>query len=106
MYIAAAATAAPIQQLPAVNGKPAPPVHQPVGTQHAVAVVFLDGVERHAVCGTDIRSWTLFSAVTFNPGHPAACQRCAQLVTSARRAAGAIVPRTTQLSPGHPTARD
>ena len=66
--------------------RPSAPQAQPVGVRHAVAHVLVGAPRPTALCGVDVRGWVVFSAVTFDTGHAAACQRCAQLVASTTRA--------------------
>ncbi len=103
MYIAAAASALPVPAIPAARAAArALPDLQPVGVRHAISAVLLGRTEPQATCGADITRWSLFPAVTFDPGHPAACQRCAQLVSAATRASHP--PRLTVARPDLPRA--
>ena len=71
---------------------PVPPVRgqaprgglvEPVGTQHAVARMLGVNSKPIALCGADVSGWQLFAHLEFSPGHPAGCQRCAQLIHAA-----------------------
>jgi hypothetical protein len=72
---------------------------EPVGTRHAVARMLGTNSDPIALCGANVSGWQLFSHLEFSPGHPAGCQRCAQLVH------GATVERKPALGWGpHPVA--
>jgi hypothetical protein len=76
---------------------------EPVGTRHAVAQTMGTNSEPIALCGADVSRWQLFPDLVFSPGHPAGCQRCAQLVHVAT--AGRKVRRIPALGWGpHPIA--
>lgn len=86
MYVVAAREGQPA--LPAVPRPGQLPVPEatlePVGTRHAVAGLLGTVVGPLALCGVDVRGWRLFPGTEFSPGHPASCQRCAQLVVAVR----------------------
>ena len=96
MYVVAAAEQRQALPLPRPGPyRPTAPQAQPVGVRHAVAFAAGDPIPA-AICGAGIHGWFTFSAVTFDSGHAAACQRCAQLVSAAnsltRHARLAAVP--------------
>jgi hypothetical protein len=82
MYVVAAAAQRETLALPH-PGQPPPkaPQVQPVGVRHAISSVFVDGVPA-ALCGASVQHSLVFTRVKFDPGHAAACQRCAQLVST------------------------
>ena len=81
MYLVAAGDQREALTLPRPGPhRPTAPQTQPVGVRHAVAVAFAGSRQPTALCGADIHGWFVFSAVTFDTSHAAACQRCAQLV--------------------------
>jgi hypothetical protein len=83
MYVVAAAEQREEMPLPRPGPhRPTAPKAQPVGVRHAVASAFVGHPSAAALCGADIHGWFTFSAVTFDSGHAAACQRCAQLVAA------------------------
>ena len=86
MYAVAAASQRDVPRLPARGHPPEEPHQEPCGVRHAVATVFAlpaAGVSPApaSLCGAAIRGWRIFPDVTFDPAQPAACQRCAQLVS-------------------------
>jgi hypothetical protein len=84
MYAVAAAEQREALPLPRPGPhRPTAPQAQPVGVRHAVAPALVGDPWPAALCGADIHGWFTFSAVTFDTGHAAACQRCAQLVDAA-----------------------
>jgi hypothetical protein len=103
MYIVAAVADQPgPPPVPFPRGRaPALGLVEPVGTRHAVAQRLGTDSEPIALCGVDVSGWQLFPHLVFSPGHPAGCQRCAQLVHVA--AAGRKVRRIPSLGWGpHP----
>jgi hypothetical protein len=83
MYVVTAAGQRQALPLPRPGrDRPGAPQAQPVGVRHAVATAVASDPFRVALCGADIREWLLFAGVTFDSGHAAACQRCAQLVSA------------------------
>jgi hypothetical protein len=84
MYAVAAAEQREALPLPRPGPyRPSAPQAQPVGVRHAVARAFVGDPRPVALCGADIHAWCVFAMVPFDSGHPAACQRCAQLVAAA-----------------------
>ena len=84
MYAVAAAEQRETMPLPRPGrGHLIDPQAQPVGIRHAVAAAFVGDPRPAALCGAEIDGWFVFSAVMFDTGHSAACQRCAQLVAAA-----------------------
>jgi len=57
----------------------------PVGLRHAVPRIAVKAGPRFALCGADVESWVVLGRLKFTPNDPASCQRCGQLVSSARR---------------------
>jgi hypothetical protein len=101
MYAVAAAEQRETLPLPRPGPqRPSAAQAQPVGVRHAVAHALVGDPQPAALCGADIHGWFAFSAVTFDIGHAAACQRCAQLV-----AAATSTTKHTQLQPVPPAGR-
>ena len=63
------------QGISRLTGRP-----EPVGVRHAAPVPSDKCRLALAVCGADVAGWVLFTGRRFEPGHPASCQRCSQLV--------------------------
>lgn len=78
MYVTAALAERPGPPIvPAGRGWHLESTRQGVGTLHAAANT---PSPLAAVCGADITGWVVLGESPFVPGHPASCQRCAQLL--------------------------
>jgi len=94
MYAVAAFSERVVWAPPARDRPQGEPHPEPCGVRHAVATIFgvpaagQDFCEPTALCGAPLRGWRIYPGCTFDPSHAAACQRCAQLVTSLKMGEG------------------
>ena len=93
MYAVAASSERTVWVPPAPGRPHGEPQAEPCGVRHAVATIFSvpaagQDLAPTALCGARLRGWRIYPGCLFDPSHAAACQRCAQLVTSLKMGEG------------------